>query len=442
MESGAEQKDPCARTVTVEIPWDVVEKERRDYVKQARQSVTVPGFRKGRAPEVVLYRYFEKEISVVLTERLAPGFLSKKIGSMDQKLAAGPYITDFRFVEGRPFEVDAQYEVFPRFELGEYRDLKVVHEAEAVTDERVDAELERLREQHASVRTLDPRPVEDKDVLRVTFSAVEHGPELPFFGQELTCDLSREQSPGGLPFTRELPGLEPGEETEISCQCPDDYPDPEIAGKTVECKATVHSILEVDLPELDDEFAKDVNGNHETLDDLNGAVRKELETRADLQARAATEFEVMNQLATSHQIDVPRQHLRERLQRLAERMEGREGTPEQPSLTPLNVAQEAMAVCAEQVLDRIADVEDIDLSHQEIQDFVNRFAESEQLTPERARDKMEESGILGSMCTRGRRSKAMQLVIDSGAPFEEPEPQDSDGPEERAESAADSSGDE
>ena len=442
MESGAEQKDPCARTVTVEIPWDVVEKERRDYVKQARQSVTVPGFRKGRAPDVVLYRYFEKEISVVLTERLAPGFLSKKIGSMDQKLAAGPYITDFRFVEGRPFEVDAQYEVFPRFELGEYRDLKVVHEAEAVTDERVDAELERLREQHASVRTLDPRPVQDKDVLRVTFSAVEHGPELPFFGQELTCDLSREQSPGGLPFTRELPGLEPGEETEISCQCPDDYPDPEIAGKTVECKATVHSILEVDLPELDDEFAKDVNGNHETLDDLNGAVRKELETRADLQARAATEFEVMNQLATSHQIDVPRQHLRERLQRLAERMEGREGTPEQPSLTPLNVAQEAMAVCAEQVLDRIADVEDIDLSHQEIQDFVNRFAESEQLTPERARDKMEESGILASMCTRGRRSKAMQLVIDSGAPFEEPEPQDSDGPEERPEPAADSSGDE
>jgi len=442
LESGAEQKDPCARTVTVEIPWDVVEKERRDYVKQARQSVTVPGFRKGRAPDVVLYRYFETEISVVLTERLAPGFLSKKIGSMDQKLAAGPYITDFRFVEGRPFEVDAQYEVFPRFELGEYRDLKVVHEAEAVTDERVDAELERLREQHASVRTLDPRPVQDKDVLRVTFSAVEHGPELPFFGQELTCDLSRQQSPGGLPFTRELPGLEPGEETEISCQCPDDYPDPEIAGKTVECKATVHSILEVDLPELDDEFAKDVNGNHETLDDLNGAVRKELETRADLQARAATEFEVMNQLATSHQIDVPRQHLRERLQRLAERMEGREGTPEQPSLTPLNVAQEAMAVCAEQVLDRIADVEDIDLSHQEIQDFVNRFAESEQLTPERARDKMEESGILASMCTRGRRSKAMQLVIDSGAPFEEPEPQDSDGPEERPEPAADSSEDE
>lgn len=442
MESGAEQKDPCARTVTVEIPWDVVEKERRDYVKQARQSVTVPGFRKGRAPEVVLYRYFEKEISVVLTERLAPGFLSKKIGSMDQKLAAGPYITDFRFVEGRPFEVDAQYEVFPRFELGEYRDLKVVHEAEAVTDERVDAELGHLREQHASVRTLDPRPVEDKDVLRVTFSAVEHGPELPFFGQELTCDLAREQSPGGLPFTRELPGLEPGEETEISCQCPDDYPDPDIAGKTVECKATVHSILEVDLPELDNEFAKDVNGNHETLDDLKGAVRKELETRADLQARAATEFEVMNQLATSHQIDMPRQHLRERLQRLAERMEGREGTPEQPSLTPLNVAQEAMAVCAEQVLDRIADVEDIDLSHQEIQDFVNRFAESEQLTPERARDKMEESGILASMCTRGRRSKAMQLVIDSGAPFEEPEPQDSDGPEERPEPPADSSGDE
>lgn len=441
MESEADQKDPCARSVTVEIPWDVVEKERRDYVKGAQRSVTVPGFRKGRAPERVLYRYFEKEISVVLTERLAPEFLSKKLGSMDQKLAAGPFITDFRFVEGSPFEVDAEYEVFPRFELGEYRDLKVVHAAAAVTDERVGEELDRLRQHHASVRTLEPRPVEDKDVVRVTFNAGEHGPELPFFGQELTCDLAREQSPGGLPFTRELPGLEPGAETEISCKCPDDYPDPAIAGKTVECKATVHSILEVDLPELDDEFAKDVNGNHETLDDLKGAVRKELESRAELEARAATEYEVMNKLATSHQIDVPRQHLRERLQRIAERMEAREGNPEQPSLTPLTVAQEAMAVCAEQVLDRIADVEDIDLSQHEIQEFVNRFAESEQLTPERARQKMEESGILASMHTRGRRSKAMQLVIDSGAPFEEPEPQDSDGPEGQPDPAADSSGD-
>lgn len=442
MESGAEQKDPCARTVTVEIPWEVVEKERRDYVKQARQSVTVPGFRKGRAPEVVLYRYFEKEISVVLTERLAPEFLSKKIGSMDQKLAAGPYITDFRFVEGRPFEVDAEYEVFPRFDLGEYRDLKVVHEVEAVTDERVSQELGRLREHHASVRTLDPRPVEDTDVVRVTFNAAEDGPELPFFGQELTCDLAREQSPGGLPFTRELPGLEPGVETEISCQCPDDFPDPDIAGTTVVCKATVQSILQVDLPELDDEFAKDINGNHETLDDLKEAVRKELETRADREARAATEFEVMNKLATSHQIEVPRQHLRERLQRLAASMEGREDVPERPSLTPLNVAQEAMAVCAEQVLDRIADVEEIELSHQEIQEFVNRWAESEQLTPERARQKMEESGVLASMRTRGRRSKAMQLVIESGAPFEEPEPQDSEGPDEQPDPAADSSGDE
>lgn len=436
MDSGADQKDPCARTVTVEIPWDVVEKERRDYVKEARQSVTVPGFRKGRVPEGVLYRYFEKEISVALTERLAPEFLSRKIGGMDQKLAAGPYITDFRFAEGRPFEVDAEYEVFPRFELGEYRDLKVVHEAPAVTEERVDAELERLREHHASVRTLDPRPVEERDVVRVTFNGVERGPELPFFGQEMTCDLAREQSPGGLPFTRELPGLEPGEEAEISCQCPDDYPDPDIAGKTVQCKATVHSILEVDLPDLDDEFAKDVKGDHETLDDLKSAFREELKARAAFEARAATEFDVMSKLAASHQIELPRKHFQERLQRLAASMESREDVPEQPSLTPLDVAQEAMAVCAEQVLDRIADVEDIGLSHQEIQDLVNRYAESEQLTPERARADMEKSGVLASMRTRARRSKAMQLVIDSGAPFEEPEPQDSDGPEAQPDPAA------
>ena len=426
MESEAGQNDPCVRSVTVEIPWEVVEKERRDYIKGVRKTATVPGFRKGRVPEVVLYRYFEKEISVALTERLAPEVVNGKIASMDHKLASGPYISDFRFAEGQPFEVDAQFEVFPPFELGEYRNLKVLHEAEAITDERVDEELERLRGRLASARTVDPRPVQENDLLRVTFSARENGPELPFFGKELTCDLSREQTPGAEPFTRELPGLEAGEEAEISCHCPDDYPDPDLAGSTVKCNVTVHSILELDVPDLDDEFAKDLNRNHDTLDELKTALREELKVRFDMESRAVTELEVMSQLAASHQFELPRQHFQERLQRLAESMQARGDSPEPPSLTTHMIAREAMTVCAEQVLDRIADVEDIDLTREEIQGFINQWAESEQLTPESARQQMLESGALASIRVRGRRSKALQLVVDCGKPAVEQEARDPD----------------
>ena len=391
------------------------------------RSVAVPGFRKGRVPEGVLNRYFEKEIAAALTERLAPEFLANKIGGMDLKLASGPYITDFRFLEGRPFEIDAVFEVFPTFELRDYRDLKVIHEAVEVTDELVEAELEGLRARHASARTLDPRPVQEDDVVSVTFSAVDGGPTLRFFGTELMCQVGDGGRPDGLPVGSELKGLDPEAEAEISFQCPEDYPDRDIAGKTIACMATVHSILEFDLPELDDEFAKDVDEKYETLDDLKGAVRESLAARTAMAARTSTEYEVIGKLAETHPMDLPKQHFRERLERLAAELERREDLPaEERQVTPLRVAREAVALCAEQVLDRIADVEDINVGPEEIQEDINRWAQAQQLTPERARQEMETAGVLPALRSRRRRTKAMQIVIDAGAPAEEPEAEEVD----------------
>ncbi len=443
METAVEQQDPCERALTVEIPWDVVEKERRDYVNRARRSATVPGFRKGRVPDRVLNRHFEKEISLALTERLAPEFISEKIGGMDLKLASGPYITDFRFAEGRPFEVDAVYEVFPTFELGEYRELKVVHEPVEVTDELVEAELGNLRGRHASIQTLDPRPAEHDDYVNVTFSQVEGGPSLPFFDKELMCPIAETSDPFSSAFARELKGLEAGVETEISCQIHDEHPDPDLAGQTVKCNATIHSIVRIDLPELDDEFAQDVNENYKTLDDLKGAIRKELEVRTIRDARAATEYEVMSKLAESHPMELPKQHYRKRLERLAAELHRREDVPAtERQLTPLRAAHEGMLLCAEQVLDRVAEVEDIEVAPEEIQQDINRWAQAEQITPERARQAMEEAGVLGTLRATTRRSKAMQLVIDAGLPAEAPEPPNSSEQGAESESSAEPGGDE
>lgn len=426
----------------MEIPWEVVAKERSEYVKEAKRSATVPGFRKGRAPEGVLNRYFEKEIASVLTERLAPEIIAEKIVGMDHKLAAGPFISDFRFVEGRPFEVDAVYEVFPTFELGDYRDLKVVHETMEVTDELVDAELDELRARHSSARTLDPRPVQEGDFVNVTFSQVEGGPNLRFFGTELMCIANDAGRPDGLPLGPELKGLEPEAEAEISCQCPEDYMDKDIAGKTIKCMAKVHSIFEFDLPELDDEFAKDVDAKFETLDDLKSAVRESLAARTAMAARAATEAEVVSKLAELHPMDLPKQYFRERLERVAAEMERREDLPpEEREMTPLRAAREAVSLCAEQVLDRIADVEDINVGPEEIQEDINRWAQAQQLTPERARQDMESAGVLAALQSRRRRSKAMQLIIDAGEPAEELNAEESDEPEAESAPAAETAGD-
>ena len=429
--------------LTVEIPWDVVELARRDYVKQAKRSATVPGFRKGKAPDRVLNRHFEKEISIALVERLAPESIAERIGSMDLKLAAGPYITDFRFAEGHPFEVDAVYEVFPTFELGEYRELKVVHETLEITDELVDAELGNLQGRHASMQTLDPRPAEDNDYVNVTFSQAEGEPSLTFFDKELMCQISETGDSLSAAFASQLKGLEPGVETEISCQMHGDHPDPDLAGETVRCNATIHSIVRVDLPELDDEFAKDVNEKFKTLDDLKGAIRKELEARTIRDSRAATEYEVMSKLAESHPMELPQQHYRQRLERIAAELHNREDIPaSERQLTPMRAAHEGMLVCAEQVLDRIAEVEDIEITPDELQHDIDSWAQAEQITPERARQAMDKAGVLGTLQTARRRSKAMQLVIDAGLPAEGPEGPDSGAQGAESEPSAEPGGDE
>ncbi len=443
MEAAADQKDPCLRTLTVTIPWEVVERERRDYVRRARPSVKLPGFRRGRVPDGVLNQHMKHEISIALTERLAPEALSEKIRGMDVKLAAAPYVTHVRFTEGESLEISAAYEVFPPFELGEYRGLSVLYEAEEVTDEHVQAEIERLRLRHAPVRTLDPRPVEIDDYVSVTFSSVEDSGWLPFFDREAKCQVSEDGEPFSRPFVREIMGLEPGAETEISCQLPADYPLPELAGTTVKCSATVHSILQYDLPAVDDELAKDVNSEFKCLEDLRVAVRQDLETRTALAARARTEGEIMYKLAESHPMDLPKQHFQDRLQRLAAELERREGnSPAARQLTPQRANQEVLILRTEQVLDRIADVEGITVDAADLQEEVQRWAQAEQVTLERAHLAMESSGMLHQAWIERRRAKAMQVVIDAGVPAETTEAPDSGEAGAEIELAEDASRDE
>ncbi len=411
-----DEQEGCLRTITVEVPWETVAKQRDAYIAEASKSAKVAGFRKGKAPAAVLNRYFEKKIELLLSEDFAIHHVLMEIAQRDVHLAYGPAIRDCRFSEGKPLAIDATFEVFPRFELGEYENLKVVHEPAEITDEDVEERLELLRRDHASYHNVDPRPIEDGDTVLVQAEMYDREGNAIYEHEKMHVEIDDLLTP--FEFNAALRGLEPGAVTDFDVDFPDNMPIPDLAGLSTRCHVTVLQIVRQELPEFDDEFAKDVDDELQTLADLRARVREVMVSTSERMADQATRQTVINQLARTHPMQLPHGYLAEQMRRRYEEMrQGANGSIDPAELDMVPVLM-TIQTRAELVLDRIADVEDLTVSPDEIEQQIQAYASSEQITSEAARKQAEDSGLIPAFVTERRRRKAMQLVIDAGKPAE------------------------
>jgi trigger factor len=399
--------DECVRKVSVEIPWDEVNDERRRLVRRVARTTTVPGFRKGKAPATVLSRYYEREILDTLKDGLVRSHLVKEIGRRDLRVAYGPMIDEMRLVEGSPLVVQARFEVFPDFELGEYRNLQVLHPLPAVTDEMVQDHLQQLRYRHGSYRNVDPRPIRDGDTVTISIEGTSGGEEPEIKMHETQVEIGHEETLAD--FTEALRGLSPGERTEFDVTYPTEQVAEELAGKTLRCRVEIQGITELELPELDDEFAKDVDNRFGNFEALEADVRAGMEVYTRTRALEFAQNHVVRLLAESHPMPLPNRYMEQRL-REAEEHTSR-SQPGGADLERLRSIEE-MRVRADLVLDRIADVEDLTVSNEETEAEIRKYAQANQLTPESAHKELREKGVISAWRSQRRRAKALQFVID------------------------------
>ena len=200
--------DPCVQELTIEVPWETVASERRRLVAAIAKKAVVPGFRRGKAPLSVLNRHYEPEILERLSGDFAAEHVLKGLGERDLAVAGSPMITDLRFTEGHPLEIDTLFEEFPAFELGEYRNLKVAVGKPPDPDEAVQAQLESMRLQHASFHNLDPRPIEDGDFALVSVSGTVDGSDEEIKDREVTIHIGAGETHEA--YSEALLGQEPG----------------------------------------------------------------------------------------------------------------------------------------------------------------------------------------------------------------------------------------
>jgi trigger factor len=279
MQVTLQRLSPVLVEFDVQVGADRVKVELDKAYSQVARSARVPGFRPGKAPRRVLSHYFGARIQADVVQRLVDETFPQAVSDHQLQPVSRPAIESQKLADNSPFTYKARVEVLPKIESVEYEGLEAKRPKVSVSDEEIDAELERLRKSHATLEApKEARPAQQGDTVTIDFTVEVDGERV----DELTAtDLPVEL--GGNQLLPELDaglqGKSVGETTRIEVSMPAQHPHAKLRGKTAVFQVNVKELKERVLPTLDDEFAKDV-GEFESLDGLKQDIRSRLEQRA------------------------------------------------------------------------------------------------------------------------------------------------------------------
>lgn len=263
-----EKQEGNKGVLTFEVSPEEFDKALDQAFKKVSKDVQIPGFRKGKIPRGLFEKRFGVEalyqdaVDIVL-----PGAYTKAIDEADIFPVDQPEVDIEQIEKGKTLIFTAEVQVKPEVTLGEYKGLEVEEETVEVTDEDVEHELGHLREQHAELVVKEEGEVEEGDTVVIDFEGFTDGEAFEGGkGENHSLEIGSGQFIPG--FEEKLVGKKSGEETEIEITFPEEYHAEDLAGKDATFKVTIHEIKTKELPELDDEFAKDLDDEVETLDEL------------------------------------------------------------------------------------------------------------------------------------------------------------------------------
>jgi trigger factor len=404
------------KTVRVEIPTDVVNGEidriARDYARTAR----IPGFRPGKAPARVVKQRFKDQILHDVLHDLVPRAVDDALRERGVEAVDTPDVRDVTIEEGQPLTFTASFDTLPAFDPGDLSDITLRRPRVAIDDEAVSGAVQRLRDRAARFEPVEGRGIDRGDT--VTVDLVRRDPDGKATTHEnVSIELGAKANPPG--FDEQLLGLEPGATKEFTVHYPGDHPIGELAGTDVSYTVTVKAIKRRVLPELDDEFAKDL-GEFDSLEALRGRVRQDLEHDAHHEAERAVRAELMKALAARLPFEVPesmvQREMDRRVEDFARRLMEQQIDPRQAGIdwdafrdSQREPAHEAIAAAL--VLDEITRRERLEVTAEEIEREVARYAERSGRTPAAVRAALEKEGGLSRIAAALRREKSIDFAL-------------------------------
>jgi trigger factor len=404
------------KNVRVEIPSAVVDGEieriARDYARKAR----VPGFRPGKAPARVIKQRFKEQILHDVMHDLVPRAVDDALRERGVEAVDTPDVRDVNIEEGQALTFTASFDTVPQFDPGDLSTVMLRRSKVAIDDEAVAGALQRLRDRAARFEAVEGRGVDHGDT--VTLDLERRDPDGKIDKHDgVSVELGAKANPPG--FDEQLLGLDVGAAKAFTIQYPPDYPIGELAGIAVSYTVAVKGIKRRVLPELDDEFAKDL-GEFETIDALRQRVREDLEHEARHAAERELRAEMMKALATRLPFDVPeslvQREMDRRVEEFARRLMDQQIDPRQAGIdwtafrdSQRDVSREAVGAAL--VLDEITRREQLTVSDEELEREVSRYAERSGRTPAAVRASLEKEGGLSRVAAGLRREKSIDFVM-------------------------------
>jgi trigger factor len=407
----------CKHSLEISVPVETVDTETERVVSSFQQRAKLPGFRPGKAPAGLVRKQFEGDIRQQVLEHLVPKFLDQELQKQDLKIVGTPDISDVHFHRGEPLRFKAEFEVFPEIELKDYQNLEVAYQEPQVTDEDMAKRIEEIRDQKADYSNVDPRPIQDTDYAVVSLESLS-GTEQPVKQDEMMLHVGAEDT---LPaFTDNLRGMSPGEEKDFEVTYPEDYGQPKLAGRTIRFHVVVKGIRKKELPEVNDEFAKDL-GDFRTVDELREELRKKMLAQREQEAQRAAKDKLVEKLVDAHDFPIPeafidrqvRNRIEQTLHSLAQ--EGIDASKIQLDWQKLKSSQRDKAlreVKASLILSRIAERETINATRDEVDKEVERLARQQREPFAAVRLRFEKDGTLGRIASHIQTEKTLNFLFE------------------------------
>ncbi|MBI4829148.1 MAG: trigger factor [Nitrospinae bacterium] len=309
--------ESCVKKIIVEVPAERVNQEKTALFNELAREVTLPGFRKGKAPRKAIEKRYGKSILGDAAERLIQDAFRKAVEDNKLRTVGDPMVDNINIEENQPLTFTATVEVLPEITVKDVAGLAFTRKIAKVTDAEIDRILEGYRQRHARFEPVEGRAVREGDYPIIDFTSRHNGAPVPSLqGQNKQVTVNKEDMLEGV--LSNLIGMNKGEEKTFTAALPKEFPDPELAGADLEFTVKVNEIKAKTLPELNDEFAQEISES-ETMEALRTLLRENLEERNRSMADNDLRAQIVSRLIADNTFDLPPRMVEKHAEHLAER---------------------------------------------------------------------------------------------------------------------------
>lgn len=414
------EKEAVHAKVTAEVSRTELEPAINKVYMKIRKDISIPGFRKGHAPRMVIEAAYGKHVFFEdAIEELFPEIYKECVLSQDIKPVGRPHVSDMKINDDDSVTLVIETDLYPEVTLGEYKGLEVEKAEVEVAESEIDAEIDRMAQNVARITTVD-RPAQDGDTAVIDFEGFKDG--VAFEGGKGESYELKLGSGSFIPgFEEQVVGMSAGEEKDVNVTFPENYHAEELKGAPVVFKVKLHEVKETVVPEKDDEFVKDVS-EFDTMAELRADIENRIRTEKQAGIDRAFENAAIEKAVSNMTVEIPDSMVDEELERQMERMDyelrsqgaSLEAYANMMGGTLDNIKNSLRpgalsSVKTNVLLDAVVDAEKIEVTDEECEEEYAKLAESYKMDVEKIKEILDRKGMEGDLQVR----KAAKLIADS-----------------------------